>query len=59
MAGPTFAQRGAPAVRSPEILPDGRVTFRLAAPNATDVRVSGDFLAAPQPLQKDEKGSGQ
>ena len=56
IAGPTLAQRGAPAVRSPEIHPDGRVTFRLAAPNATDVRVSGDFLAAPQPLQKDEKG---
>jgi enterochelin esterase-like enzyme len=56
IAGPTLAQRGAPAVRSPEIHSDGRVTFRLAAPNATDVRVSGDFLPAPQPLQKDEKG---
>jgi enterochelin esterase family protein len=50
-----FAQRG-PAVRSPEIHSDGRVTLRLAAPNATDVRVSGDFLKAPEPLQKDEKG---
>ena len=56
IAGPASAQRGAPAVRSPEIHPDGRVTFRLAAPNATDVRVNGDFLPAPQPLQKDEKG---
>jgi enterochelin esterase family protein len=56
IAGPALAQRGAPAVRSPEIHPDGRVTFRLAAPNATDVRVSGDFLPAPQPLHKDEKG---
>ena len=56
LAGSALAQRGAPAVRSPEIHPDGRVTFRLAAPNATDVRVSGDFLPAPQPLQKDEKG---
>jgi enterochelin esterase family protein len=50
-----FAQRG-PAVRSPEILPDGRVTFRLAAPNATDVRMTGEFLKAPEVLQKDEKG---
>ena len=48
-AQPVFAQRG-PALRSPELLPDNRVTFRLAAPNATDLRVSGDFLSAPQPL---------
>ena len=52
----SFAQRGAPPVRSPELLGDGRVTFRLAAPNATDVRLNGDFLRAPQPLTKDEKG---
>lgn len=50
-----FAQRG-PAVRSPEILPDGRVTFRLAAPNASEVRVTGEFLKAPELLTKDEKG---
>jgi enterochelin esterase family protein len=56
IGGPAAAQRGAPAVRSPEIHPDGRVTFRLAAPNATDVRVSADFLSTPQALQKDEKG---
>src|SRR5215204_3674828 len=56
VASPASAQRGGPAPRSPEIHPDGRVTFRLAAPNATEVRVSGDFLPAPQPLQKDEKG---
>src|SRR5688572_23742936 len=54
-AQPMFAQRG-PALRSPELHPDDRVTFRLAAPNATDVRVSGDFLPAPQALQKDDKG---
>ena len=53
---PALAQRGGPAVRSPEILPDGRVTFRLAAPNASEVRVNGDFLKAPEPLQKDERG---
>jgi enterochelin esterase-like enzyme len=52
----SFAQRGGPAVRSPEVHADGRVTFRLAAPNATDVRISGDFLRAAQPLVKDEKG---
>ncbi len=56
VALPAFAQRGGPALRSPEVHPDRRVTFRLAAPNATEVRVSGDFVTAAQPLQKDEKG---
>jgi len=32
-----------PAVRSPEILPDGRVTLRLLAPKATEVRLNGDW----------------
>jgi enterochelin esterase family protein len=52
----SFAQRGGPVVRSPEVLPDGRVTFRLAAPNATDVRLSGDFLGTAQAMTKDDKG---
>lgn len=34
---------GAP-VKSPEILEDGRVVFRLAAPKAEKVEVAGDFL---------------
>ena len=53
---PALAQRGGPAVRSPEIQADGRVTFRLVAPNATEVRLTADFLPSPQPLQKDDKG---
>jgi enterochelin esterase family protein len=56
VAQPVIAQRGGPALRSPEVLPDARVTFRIAAPNATDVRVSGDFLKGPEALNKDEKG---
>lgn len=32
-----------PALRSPEILDDQKVTFRLRAPNATDVSVNGDW----------------
>ncbi len=56
LAQPSFAQRGGPAVRALEIHGDGRVTFRLAAPAATDVRLSGDFLRSPQGLTKDEKG---
>ena len=34
--------RGGPAVVSPEILADGRVTFRILAPQATTVTVTGD-----------------
>jgi enterochelin esterase family protein len=34
---------GAPVVRSPEVLPDGRVTFRLLAPKATEVRLNGEW----------------
>jgi enterochelin esterase-like enzyme len=56
VAPPLFAQRGGPALRSPEVLPDGRVTFRIAAPTANDVRVSGEFLKAPEALHRDEKG---
>ena len=33
--------RGAPALVSPEVAPDGRVTFRLRAPNAKEVYVTG------------------
>lgn len=56
VAQPAYAQRGGAAVRAPEIFPDGRVTFRLVAPNATDVRLTGEFMSGAQPLQKDEKG---
>jgi enterochelin esterase-like enzyme len=34
--------RGGPAIVSPQIEPDGRVTFRINAPNATAVTVAGD-----------------
>ena len=40
VAGPG---RGGPAVVSPQIEPDGRVTFRVLAPQATTVTVSGDI----------------
>jgi enterochelin esterase family protein len=40
--GPGRGGRG-PAITSPEIAPDGRVTFRLLAPQATAVTVGGDI----------------
>lgn len=36
-------QARAAKVRSPEVLPDGRVTFRLLAPKATEVLVQGNW----------------
>jgi enterochelin esterase family protein len=51
------AQRAAP-VLSPEVLADRRVTFRLRAPKATEVTLTGDWLGAATPpkLTKDETG---
>ena len=47
-------------VQSPEILPDGRVTFRLAAPDAAKVEVRGNFPSGFQPsivpMTKGENG---
>src|SRR5262245_29993278 len=54
-AAPQGAGRGGGgAVRSPEITADGKVTFRLRAPNAKEVgvRVAGKTL----PMEKNEQG---
>lgn len=64
--------RGGPAVVSPEILSDGRVTFRILAPQAAAVTVTGDITGglvpatgtpaapaapgAPVPMSKGENG---
>src|SRR5262249_5737670 len=44
------------AVRSPEIGADRRVTFRISAPKATEVTVSGEFQSGSKSLQKNEAG---
>ena len=41
---------GAPQIVSPEVHPDNSVTFRLNAPGAGKVQVTGDFLPT---MQKD------
>jgi len=47
-----------PGPTSPEILPDGRVTFRLLAPNAVEVQVNGDWEGgAGVPMARDDKGT--
>ncbi len=49
-----------PPVVSPEILPDSRVTFRLYAPDATTVSVTGDWPggihSTTTPMAKDGEG---
>jgi enterochelin esterase-like enzyme len=46
--------RGAPPIKSPEIAADGRVTFRLRAPNAKEVVAAMGQTRLP--MQKDEQG---
>jgi enterochelin esterase-like enzyme len=48
------------ALKSPEVLPGHRVTFRIYAPKASDVSVSGDWISQGRgtggKLEKDDKG---
>ena len=50
--------RGGQALRSLEVLPDKKVTFRIRAPKATDVTINGDWMApnTPVKLTKDDQG---
>jgi enterochelin esterase family protein len=41
---------------SPEIRNDNTVTFRLMAPQANDVKITGDWIQVPASLTKDGKG---
>ncbi|MBM3810738.1 MAG: hypothetical protein FJW20_03785 [Acidimicrobiia bacterium] len=50
LAAAALAQPSAPAgpaVRSPEVHPDCRVTFRLLAPKATEVTLRGEWMEGP------------
>jgi enterochelin esterase family protein len=47
--------RQAPTV-SPEVNPDRSVTFRLRAPKATEVAVSGEWPGGTKPMTKDDQG---
>src|SRR4051794_27058596 len=46
--------RGAPPIKSPEVSADGKVTFRLRAPNAKEVVVTG--IGQRLAMQMDDKG---
>ncbi len=45
-----------PPIHSCEVKPDRTVTFRLRAPEATDVKVGGDFIQGPQQMTKLDEG---
>jgi enterochelin esterase family protein len=47
---------GGSEVVSPEVHENNTVTFRLHAPNAKEVKISGDWLQQPVAMNKDEKG---
>jgi len=52
-----WGQQPRPArTSSPEVGPDRRVTFRLQAPNATEVLLTGEFQQGSKSLEKGEKG---
>jgi enterochelin esterase family protein len=50
-----YAQQARQIV-SPDILADGRVTFRLNAPKADEVILTGEFLDGPRNFAKDADG---
>ena len=52
---PAWAQQPRPVV-SPEVLSDGRVTFRLNAPKAAEVTLTGEFLNDAKPFVRDPDG---
>jgi enterochelin esterase family protein len=45
-----------PAIKYCEVAPDRTVTFRLRAPEATDVKVFGDFVSGAQDMKKADDG---
>jgi len=52
----TVSARQQANVQSPEIGADRRVTFRLNAPKAQEVTLTGEFLKGGTPLVKDARG---
>ncbi len=55
-AATTFAQERPPAIQSPDVGNDGRVTFRYFDPDAHNVSVNLEGEAKPIPMQKDQRG---
>jgi enterochelin esterase family protein len=56
LGGAAIAQPPPMAVVSPDVHPDRTVTFRIPAPNAKQVTVSGEFDRQSPPMTKDDAG---
>jgi enterochelin esterase-like enzyme len=56
IGGLAVAQPQPETLKSPEVQPDRRVTFRLRAPNANEVTMRGDWMSAAEKLTKDDQG---
>jgi enterochelin esterase family protein len=50
------AQESTPKIVSPDVAADRRVTFRVLAPNAHDVALTGEFMQGSRNLSKNEDG---
>src|SRR5580693_752769 len=51
-----WAQNAPAPVRSPEVGADRSVTFRVRAPKATEVTLTGEFMRGSKPLEKSGDG---
>jgi enterochelin esterase family protein len=56
LAATGFAQEHSPAIQSPEVGNDGRVTFRYFDPDAHNASLNLEGEAKPIPMQKDRRG---
>ena len=56
LAAMFVAPQSEPRIVSPDVSADRRVTFRLRAPEARSVTVTGEFMSGSKALEKDEHG---
>src|SRR5882757_4027115 len=57
LAGTAFSQTAAAPLVSPEVHADRRVTFRIAAPKASDVTLKGDWHDDAKKMEKAPDGT--
>jgi len=55
-AATSFAQQPAARIVSPDVSADRRVTFRLLAPQAREILLTGEFMQGSKPFEKDANG---
>jgi enterochelin esterase-like enzyme len=55
-AAAAIAQQPTARIISPEVSADRRVTFRVLAPQAREIALTGEFMQGSKPLEKDANG---